>query len=416
MASTLTFHFRPQGPGRFVLGGFLSVWLCGWAAGEVFVLVMLSRLLREWAAADGPLGEGTASSTGMSMGMTAALSGFLLLWVSLWTLGGIMALREWLRCFWADERLVLNAEGLTLRSRLGPFGRRRRIPSEEIRHCEVRGRGQHQGALVVELTDRVMELTRLGTGSERQSAADALNAALGLRPGAAPPTAGEGVEAMAPRLPRRWQELEGAMFESPVLVPNLANRRLQTAVMAVVTGVFGALTFLLCRSALGQASYWIPAGIVALLALGCCWGTLWLLLGRRELRLEHHQLVVQRRFGRSLREVAQLESLELVEVTDSDGDAWYKLQGHRPLGKPLTLSSAINNAAEPRALGLWLHQRTQIPYRDAIPSQSEREQQRAATVLALKQRLGESGRAGSWMLKLVEQIEPNKNPPPAPPP
>jgi hypothetical protein len=220
---------------------------------------------------------------------------------------------------------------------------------------------------------------------------------------------------VAAQLPRHWQELEAAFCDAPLLVPTLRIRQRQTAVTAVITLLLLALLGLLGRSALADPSLWPLVAFLALPALGCGWGTLWLLLGRRELRLEHHQLVVQRRFGRSVREVAQLDALELVESTDSDGDRWYKLQGLRSEGKPLTLESAIRDPADPRAFGQWLQQRTQIPYRDAIPSEGEREEQRAAALLELKQRLGETGRAGSWMLKLVERIETDQKRPPAPP-
>ncbi|MCT0211558.1 MAG: hypothetical protein DCF18_02190 [Cyanobium sp.] len=407
MPATLTFHFRPRGPARFAVGGFLTLWLGGWAAGEVFVLFTLSRLLREWTGA-GPMD--------MSVGKAAAVTAFLLLWVSLWTMGGVMAIREWLRCFWADERLVVTDDVLTLHTRLGPFVRRQRIGVGQIRRCAVRSRHQQPSALVAELENRVIELTRLGTAGEREQAAAALNAAFALDPAApADPVATDLPQPLTAQLPRQWQELEAAFCDAPLLVPTLRIRRRQTAVTAVITLLLLALLGLLGRSALADPSLWPVVAFLALPALGCGWGTVWLLLGRRELRLERHQLVVQRRFGRSVREVAQLDALELVESTDSDGDRWYKLQGLRSEGKPLTLESAIRDPADPRALGHWLQQRTQIPYRDAIPSESEREEQRAAALLELKQRLGETGRAGSWMLKLVERIETDKKRPPAPP-
>jgi hypothetical protein len=416
MPSTLTFHFRPRGPGRFAVGGFLTLWLGGWAAGEVFVLFTLSRLLRDWTGAGGVQAGAATGSMNMSVGMATAATAFLLVWVSLWTLGGVMALREWLRCFWADERLVLNDEVLALRSRLGPFVRRQRIAVDQIRRCAVRSHHQQPNALVVELENRVIELTRLGTAGEREQAAAAINAALALDPAApADPVATGSRQPVAAQLPRQWQELDAAFCDSPLLVPTLRIRRRQTAVMAVVTLLLLALLGLLGRSALTDPSLWPLVVFLALPVLGCCWGTVWLLLGRRELRLERHRLVVQRRFGRSLREVAQLNALELVETTDSDGDRWYKLQGLRSGGQPLTLESAIRDPADPRALGLWLQQRTQIPYRDAIPSESERDAQRAATMQELKLRLGEAGRAGSWMLKLVERIETDKKTPPTPP-
>jgi hypothetical protein len=48
---------------------------------------------------------------------------FLLVWLTFWTIGGLSALRELLRCFAAEDRLELGSGELLCLRRLGPFRR-----------------------------------------------------------------------------------------------------------------------------------------------------------------------------------------------------------------------------------------------------------------------------------------------------
>lgn len=107
VTASSTFRFRPRGPGRFFVAGFLSLWLGGWMAGEIFALWFLWNSL---TTGQGPL--------------PAVL--FMLVWVCFWSLGGMFALGQVLRCLWSEDRLVLREDGrLELRCRLGPLDRRR---------------------------------------------------------------------------------------------------------------------------------------------------------------------------------------------------------------------------------------------------------------------------------------------------
>ena len=193
-------------------------------------------------------------------------------------------------------------------------------------------------------------------------------------------------------LPPGWEELTPS-FGSPLLVRHRGLRRRQALGMAlvnlVVWGAAGAAGAR--RPSPGRASGWrrLP---LAVLALACGWGLLWLLFGRREWRLEPRRLVLQRRFGGRLRTLGEARGLELSETIDSDGDRWYRLQATGTGGRPLTIDQGAHDPASLRCLGAWLSRRTHVPFEDRVPSEAQRLQQRSAELQRLRRQLGR-GRA-----------------------
>lgn len=394
IGTTTSFRFRPQGPGRFFVAAFLSLWLCGWLAGEAFALWILWRILGTFLAS----GEGA---------LPVAL--FLLVWLSFWTLGGVAALRELLRLLWSEDRLTVAADGgLERRVQRGPFRRRRVLSGREIRRFQVRGAGVWGGPLVADLSGRSLEITRLGSLRQRQEAADQLNRRLGLRPLAEAPADDPG-QAQAripalPVLPAGWQELTPS-FGSPLLVPDQALRWQQRRVMGLVNLVLWGLLALLVQRGLAWPGFW-PLGIpLALLALASGWGQLWLAFGRLEWRLEPRVLVFQRRFGDRLRTLGEARALELVERVDSDGDRSYRLQALRPPDPPLRVGDDATDPTPLRHLGAWLAARSHVPFDDRVPSEEQRHQQRRAEMERLRQQLAGSGRLGRWAARQLERAE-----------
>ncbi|MBM5821189.1 MAG: hypothetical protein FJ082_01645 [Cyanobacteria bacterium K_Offshore_surface_m2_011] len=390
---TTSFRFRPVGPGRFFVAAFLSLWLCGWLAGEVFAVWALWRILGAFLAG----GEGAA--------LPVAL--FLLVWLSFWTLGGAAALRELLRALWSEDRLTLAADGEVERlARRGPFRRRRGLSGREIRRFQVRGAGAWGGPLVAELSDRSLEITRLGSLRQRQEAAEQLNRRLGLRPVAEDPAKAPGQDRIpaAAVLPVGWQELTPS-FSSPLLVPDPALRRQQRRVMGLVNLVLWGLLALLLRGGPAGPVFWALGIPLALLALAAGWGQLWLAFGRLEWRLEPRGLVLQRRFGQRLRTLGEARALELVERVDSDGDRSYRLQALRPPDPPLRVDDHATDPTPLRHLGAWLAQRAHVPFDDRVPSEAQRRQQRRDEMERLRQQLVGSGRLGRWAARQLERAE-----------
>ncbi|MCP9838101.1 hypothetical protein KBY84_11430 [Cyanobium sp. N.Huapi 1H5] len=391
---TTSFRFRPVGPGRFFVAAFLSLWLCGWLAGEVFALWALWRILG-------------ALLTGGEGPLPVAL--FLLVWLSFWTLGGAAALRELLRALWSEDRLTVAADGEVERQvQRGPFRRRRALSGREIRRFQVRGAGAWGGPLVAELSGRSLEITRLGSLRERQEAAEQLNRRLGLRPVAEDPAEDPGQAQSripaVPALPVGWQESTPS-FGSPLLVPDQALRRQQRRVMGLVNLVLWGLLALLLRGGPAGPGFWALGIPLALLALAGGWGQLWLAFGRLEWRLEPRVLVLQRRFGQRLRTLGEARALELVERVDSDGDRSYRLQALRPPDPPLRVDDHATDPTPLRHLGAWLAQRAHVPFDDRVPSEEQRRQQRRDEMERLRQQLVGSGRLGRWAARQLERAE-----------
>jgi hypothetical protein len=383
-----SFRFRPQGPGRFFVAGFLSFWLCGWLAGEIFALWVLWRLLA------GGLATG-------QWALPALL--FLLVWLSLWSLGGAAALRQVMGALWSEDRLVLGPDGSLVRqAQRGPFRRRQVLPRQEIRRFHGGQAGTWGGPLMAELAGRSLEITRLGSPRQRQEAADQLNRLLGLR---ALPDAPAPDQPPAPAvLPAGWRELTPS-FGSPLLVADPALRRQHRLVMGLVNLVLWGLLALLIRSGAAWPGFWALGIPLALLALAGGWGQLWLALGRLEWRMEPRVMVLQRRFGQRLRTLGEARALELVERVDSDGDRSYRLQAIRPPDPPLRVDDDATGPTSLRQLGAWMAARSHVPFEDRVPSEEQRWQQRRAEMERLRRQLAASGRFGRWAARQLERGE-----------
>ncbi len=388
IGSTTTFRFRSVGPGRFFVAAFLSFWLCGWLAGEVFALWALWRILGAFlAGGEGPL--------------PVAL--FLMVWLSFWTLGGAAALRELLRALWSEDRLTVAADGeVLLLAQRGPFRRRQALSGREILRFQVRGAGVGGGPLLAELAGRSLEISRLGSLRQRQEAADQLNRRLGLRPLVHDPASDPEQSRIPalPVLPAGWQELTPS-FGTPLLVPDMALRRQQRRVMGLVNLALWGVLALLLRSGGVWPGFWALGIPLALLALAGVWGQLWLAFGRLEWRLEPRLLVLQRRFGNRLRTLGEARALELVERVDSDGDRSYRLQATRPPDPPLRVDDHATDPIPLRHLGAWLALRSHVPFDDRVPSEEQRRQQRRDELERLRQQLAGSGRLGRWAARIL---------------
>jgi len=387
-------RFKPCGPLRYVSAAFLLFWLCGWAVGEAVALAFLAKGVL--ALMNGaPFDEGRSP---LLLGPALAIGGFLLLWLSLWTLGGLAAIGEVLRLLWSEDRLIANASGITVARSRGPFRSSREIPRDSLRSIIMVPRSD---ALVAETPRGRIELTRLGTHEEREESATALRSELGLREEA--PGTGPAV------LPKGWAEVITPEGERVVAV-DAATQRLQARIAGLVAFAVGAFAFGLVVQALHRIIV-IPIAILAAVGtIGMAWATVWLARGRMEWKIGSGYLTLRRRFGSSAKDLFEARRLELVVSRDSDGDEWIALEAlrdgavepgpehsSRGLSKNRRrITAALNEPTVPRLLGAWLSKAAGVPLED----RTSREARQAETTLTLDQ-LEKSGPVGRVAARLI---------------
>ena len=389
-------ELRAGGPGRFVGAAFLAFWLCGWAAGEAFALWMLAKgAVALWTGAPPDPGREP-----LAIGFALAIGGFLLVWLSLWTLGGIAAGSELLRLLWGVDRILVASGRLTVTWSRGIFRRTRTFEHHMIRGVLLAGR--HDRLAIATERGRV-ELSGLGTLAERTAALPVLRSELGMLE-SSPMTA----------LPREWEEIITPEGQRAV-VANLATRRGQARFMSAVALFLAGLAFVVGRQALQRWDLWVPAAILSVFAFGATAATLWLARGRWEWHLGSGRLVLRKRWGAALTDVFQGQRLLLERSSDSDGDAWYELSALAGAAPPpaavvswrgaraqdrRSIARVMNDATNVRALAAWLARETGLPLDDHTTPEA-----REAELVQLRALLESSGRLGRWAGKLVDRLD-----------
>ena len=393
-------RLQSRGGGRWFGAGFLAFWLCGWAVGEAFALWLLVKgaiALLTGAPPDPgrePLEVGPAVMVGL----------FLLVWLTLWTLGGIMAASELLRLLFGEDRITVASGRLTVRWLRGPVRGGRAFERHEIRRVLLTGRDDR---LALETERGRVELSGLGTRPERAAAAQAIRNELGLA------EASEGAG-----LPREWEVIVTPEGQR-ALVADRATRVKQARFASVATLFLAAIAFVLGREAVRRWDLWNPTAIVLALAIAAAAGTLWLARGRWEWQLGSGRMVLRRRYGAGLREVFTAGRLVLDRSSDSDGDAWYELHALPAAGAPeepaktawrssrprqaRSVVRRMNDAASVRELAAWLTRETGLPLEDRTTPQA-----REVQLAELRALLANAGPLGRWAGKLVDRADANQ--------
>jgi hypothetical protein len=346
----LELRLRNQGLSRYVGALFLAGWLCAWAIGESIVLGLL--VVGAWSLLTGrPPGPDREP---LELGPALAVGAFLLVWLAFWTLGGVAAIAELLRLLWGEDRLVAGSGGLTRVAARWPFRSTRVIPRDRLRRIHL-GRA---GVLVAETDRATIELSGLGTLEERQRAAEILRAELGT-------PAVSVLESADP--PEGWEAIVTPEGER-ALVPDLALRRKQARVAAIVAGVTGTVAVILIGQAARDPGLAALAGVAMALAGLIGWGAVWLARGRMEWRIGGGRITLRRRFDARVRETFEGGRLELTARSDSDNDDWYTLDVIALPGAPgrarRRLLRTMNDAETPRRLGVWLARNADIVFDD----------------------------------------------------
>jgi hypothetical protein len=390
---------RPHGSGRFFAASFLGLWLCGWLAGECFALWLLANaMVSLMSGADsGPVH--------LKQGPAVAIGGFVLLWLTVWTIGGIAAMTEFFRLICGEDRVSAESGGLTIERSRGPFHSQREIPRERLRRLLLTGRD----ALAVETSAGLVEISRLGTMEERQAALESLTAQLKL-PEIEP-------SALAATLPKGWEEIITPEGERAV-VPDRGLRRKRARIVGALAAVLAGGTI----AVMGQIAE--TPGIVAFaiqLALGTVAATIaaiWLGRGRMEWRIGSGVVTQRRRFGSGVKDVFEARGFELLLANDRNGNAeWYALDAVAdavaasapsimtplPGKKRKRITSVARDSMIPRQLGAYLARSGNVPFMDRTTPEA-----RAADLALLTQKLGGRGPLGRLAVRLVVESEKRK--------
>lgn len=339
---------RASGAARFVVVAFLSVWLCGWAAGEYFAGGTLLAGLRELFAPglDVPW---LPRMTNRAPASPWPVLAFLGVWVAFWTAGGLFAMHEVLRALVGVDHLRWDREGVELVRRAGPFVSRRRLAWAAMEEPLAQ-----RGSRIVARTRRgVATLAALGSDEERRRLADWLAAAWREARGAEAE-----VFAAREQPPSGW--VAGLAEDGrPFLAADARPRRVGALVLGLVTLGLAAAGISIGGAAGGLAA-WTGAAVFGALALLALAGTAWLALGRVELRPAERSLRrVRRVLGREWTREIQAARLRLESSRDSDGDERWRLVASGSGGE-LELASDLHAPGVARHMGLWLAARMHV--------------------------------------------------------
>lgn len=371
---------------------FLTVWLMFWVVGESLVLWILIR--GAWALLTGqPPGAGRApleAAPALGVGL------FLLCWVSFWTLGGVVAGREWLRLLFGRDRLIVRPDGLEIERNFGLFRTRRTFPREKLLRFYRSSRSN--AALMAETTGGAVEITQLGTEDDRATLETELNREFKFTPQATP----QGV------LPDGWCELTTPESTS-VFTKDPVVRRKQASFLWIALLPFGLASLYLLNATLSQPGLGVILAIVGTLTAFIAWGAVRLARTRDEWELGAGRLALQRRVGQRIVRKFEATSLQLVETPDSDGDPWFRLVALASDAPETLLPSRMtkhqrvifSNSGDPtdaRNLGFWLARRCRIPFFDRTTATAKTQDMEE-----LKKQLAASGRFGKWAVRLLDR-------------
>lgn len=390
---------RPHGSGRFFSASILGLWLIGWLAGECFGLWLLGNALVALISGS------DSGPVHLKQGPAVAVGGFVLLWLTIWTIGGLGAMTEFFRLICGEDRVSGENGGLSLQRSRGPFHSRREIPREKLRRLVLTGRG----ALAAETTTGFVELSRLGTLEERQAALQSLKAELKL------PEIDSA--ALAATLPRGWEEVITPEGERAV-VPDRAARLRTARIVGAIAAALAWGTVAVLDQVAKKPPVLVPAIQLALATLAATIAAVWLGWGRMEWRPGSGVVTQRRRFGSGVRDVFQARGFELLLANDRSGNVeWYALDAVAdpsdasapsvmtplPGKKRKRITSAARDPMIPRQLGAYLARAGNVPFVDRTTPEA-----RAADLALLKQQFETRGRLGRLAVRLVTESEKRK--------
>lgn len=340
---------RVTGAARFLVVGFLSFWLCGWAVGELFAGGTFLAGLRDLVAPDLEL-PWLPHMKNRAPSNPWPILGFLAVWLTGWTVGGAAAAWQALRALAGVDDVRWDHEGLEVVQRAGPFASRRREAWSNVSELLVRRRAQ----LVAQTRRGLWLVTGMGTHEDRQELGAALVSA--WREARGPDH--ERRES-AGKTPEGWAE---AMAEDgrTMLVSDPRPRRVGAWIGGLVAAGLVAAAVAVAANASG-AGAWTAVVVLSLFASAAAPAAAWLAFGRVELRPSHGALRRVRRFlGREWAVDFAPARLQLESARDSDGDERWSLVV-RGSSVRATLAHDLHVPGAARHMGLWLSHRMDVP-------------------------------------------------------
>lgn len=318
------------------------VWLAGWLLGEVFAAGFLVLLVHSLVGSVGGWSWPVPGGDWITGGAAGFVFLFLLIWLALWTFGGIAAITELLRSLAGEDLVSVQSSGIDVARRAGPFRRVRTFERSHIRRVRLR---HHDKAVVIDTLKGTELVTKYGTPDERQVMVEWLRSRLLLPdrdrvdPNAAPP---------------RWtMTVEGGAVHLSRTDPQ--TRRTASLIMWAVVAFMGLIWF--GASARPSPGSVMAAALTVLVTLGAAWAT-W---SRREWRVRHGELTAHTAFLAWQRERSfRSARLEVALSTDSDNDDHYRLNVIDAQGKR-QIASEMNDEVDIVDLARWLSARTGFP-------------------------------------------------------
>jgi hypothetical protein len=332
---------------RFLPAAFLSVWLCGWAVGEWFALRLLATTLRRALGTDvlaswfPDVGGKLPPGPGLPV-----FAGFIVLWLALWTFGGMAALQQVFALLFGCERVRWGGDALEIERSALWFVSVTRLPA-----LEITGFRPVRGSLVADRRKRATKVTSSGSSDDRQQLAGLLEA---WRASFGPRTPLAADESPVPAYVA-FHDKTGAIA---LRVPG--TRHPVGAMLALAGAGFWAGAVAMFTQKTGVALV-VDTVLFTLVGFACLAGSVWLLEARASWHMGAKRLERRRSFlGRTWSaEFVPLE-LELSSTRDSDGDLRWQLVASGK-GRRQVIASAITDPSVPRALGTWVSERTGAP-------------------------------------------------------
>ncbi|MFN8588397.1 MAG: hypothetical protein U0704_11435 [Candidatus Eisenbacteria bacterium] len=338
-----------RGTGRLVAAALLSVWLCAWAAGEVFVLGTLAAGFRDLVAPGWHLDWLPAMKQAANVAPRFAML-FMGLWVVLWTIGGALGMRELARALFGEDIVRWNAEGLDVTHRAGPFTQSKHVAYEDIRDFLVGPRG----ALVAETSHGRVTLAVAGSAEDRHDLHVALNEAWNLSGGLARQR-----DVEAETAPMGWR-VEKDENGTAMLVSDSSQRRAVAVALVAIATMPAIAMVTLMRDPVSVS--WAAVAGFAVLTLSALLGAGWIATSRVELRPREQGLTWRATgLGREWVQDYHPASLHVERTTDADGDERFRLLVESR-GLTRELGAAVQSPASALHLGRWLarHMSAQI--------------------------------------------------------